>query len=236
MPPPEKGLHLKGLRGFTLAEVLITLGIIGVVAALTLPAVITNTQNKERQEALKKAYSVLQQALLLYQKDTGENITPSTFNTKGVSLKKAILPYFNGAIDCGSNIADTECLYNSRSVTYMDYNNKYKLSFALLDDGQYIVTDGMMYFFENENLGTPDTPRDVFIFVDVNGFNKKPNQLGRDLFVFELIKNGKLLPMGADGTKYNENVYCTKTNPTTINGIACTNKALYDASFWKGKI
>ncbi|MFQ8625733.1 MAG: type II secretion system protein [Candidatus Gastranaerophilaceae bacterium] len=47
-------MHLKGLRGFTLAEVLITLGIIGVVAALTLPAVITNTQNKERQEALKK--------------------------------------------------------------------------------------------------------------------------------------------------------------------------------------
>ena len=226
-------MHLKGLRGFTLAEVLITLGIIGVVAALTLPAVITNTQNKERQEALKKAYSVLQQALLLYQKDTGETVTRSTFNSKTESLKKAIFPYFNGAIDCGKGTENTACLYNNEitTVKYKNYNNTANPPMAWLDDGQYIVTDGMMYFFENENASV-----DVFIFVDVNGFNKKPNQLGRDLFAFEMVENGRILPMGADGTKYNENVYCTKTNSATINGIACTNKALYDSSFWKGKI
>lgn len=231
MPPPAKGLHLKGLRGFTLAEVLITLGIIGVVAALTLPAVITNTQNKERQEALKKAYSVLQQALLMYQKDTGENITRSTFNSKTESLKKAILPYFNGAIDCGKGTESTACLY--KTTKYRNYNNTNNVNIALLDDGQYISTDGMMYFFENNSEVASGY---VLIFVDVNGFNKKPNQLGRDLFAFEMVENGRILPMGAEGTKYDETVYCTKTNSATTNGIACTNKALYDASFWKGKI
>lgn len=45
---------LKSKRAFTLAEVLITLGIIGVVAALTLPSVITNYQKKQTVEQLKK--------------------------------------------------------------------------------------------------------------------------------------------------------------------------------------
>ena len=46
---------------FTLAEVLITLGIIGVVAALTLLAVISNTQNKQLESGLKKGASVIEQ-------------------------------------------------------------------------------------------------------------------------------------------------------------------------------
>ena len=49
-------------NAFTLAEVLITLGIIGVVASMTLPALINQTRAKELQTGLKKAYSVLQTA------------------------------------------------------------------------------------------------------------------------------------------------------------------------------
>lgn len=50
--------------GFTLAEVLITLGIIGVVAALTIPALISNYRSKVAVTQLKKMYSVMSQALL----------------------------------------------------------------------------------------------------------------------------------------------------------------------------
>lgn len=49
-------------NGFTLAEVLITLGVIGVVAAMTLPAVINNVENRVNINKLKKEYSVFQQA------------------------------------------------------------------------------------------------------------------------------------------------------------------------------
>ena len=52
-------------KGFTLAEVLITLAIIGVVAALTIPSVIVRTQQQEFKTAAKKAYSVLSQAVQL---------------------------------------------------------------------------------------------------------------------------------------------------------------------------
>ena len=51
-------------QGFTLAEVLITLGIIGVVAAMTMPSLIQDKQNTERVSQLKKVYSTLSQAYL----------------------------------------------------------------------------------------------------------------------------------------------------------------------------
>ena len=57
---------------FTLAEVLITLGIIGVVAALTLPSLIQNYHEKQRVTQLKKAYSVMQNAFLMAQEEYGD--------------------------------------------------------------------------------------------------------------------------------------------------------------------
>ena len=229
--------HYRIKKGFTLAEVLITLGIIGVVAALTLPAVINNTEKKERQEALKKAYSSLQQALLMYQNDIGEVPTKSSFNNETGALKKALLPYFKGAIDCGKGTESTACVYNDTvngSDIYKNYNGSASiLSSGYFDDGQYIITDGMMYFFENNSIN--NSAGNVFVSVDVNGSKKRPNKWGHDLFTFELTEDGKLLPMGAVGTKYEKNAasYCSETSSNTINGIACTNRALYDKSFWK---
>jgi prepilin-type N-terminal cleavage/methylation domain-containing protein len=50
-------------KGFTLAEVLITLAIIGVVAALTIPAVTKNYKATELKTQFKKSYSILNQAI-----------------------------------------------------------------------------------------------------------------------------------------------------------------------------
>ena len=64
---------------FTLAEVLVTLGIIGIVAALTMPSLINNSQNRELQSALNKNYSVISQALDLMKADIGGDINPASF-------------------------------------------------------------------------------------------------------------------------------------------------------------
>lgn len=58
----QKSLNLTS--AFTLAEVLITLGIIGVVAAITIPTLVNNIQDQQWKTAYKKAYSTLSQALL----------------------------------------------------------------------------------------------------------------------------------------------------------------------------
>lgn len=61
-------------RAFTLAEVLITLGIIGVVAALTIPALIQNYKNHETEARLAKFYSVVNQAIAMAEVDYGDKI------------------------------------------------------------------------------------------------------------------------------------------------------------------
>lgn len=60
-------------KGFTLAEVLITLAIIGVVAAITIPSVISNSQQLEFKTGLRKAVSVLNSAITMNMAIEGES-------------------------------------------------------------------------------------------------------------------------------------------------------------------
>ena len=65
---------------FTLAEVLITLGIIGIVAAMTIPGLISNYQKKQTVTKLQKAISILNQAYKLSFDDVGEPSAQEAFN------------------------------------------------------------------------------------------------------------------------------------------------------------
>lgn len=69
---------MKRLYGFTLAEVLITLGIIGIVAALTIPTLINNYQKKAYIAALQKTYSQTQNAFKLMMADEGVDFLSQT--------------------------------------------------------------------------------------------------------------------------------------------------------------
>ena len=60
--------------GFTLSEVLLTLGIIGVVAAMTVPSLMNSTEDKKLSAAAKKAYNTLQNAVS--QKQALTELTP----------------------------------------------------------------------------------------------------------------------------------------------------------------
>ena len=60
------------LKAFTLAEVLITLAIIGVVAAISIPSVISNSQQQEFKTGLRKAVSVLNSAITMNMAIDGE--------------------------------------------------------------------------------------------------------------------------------------------------------------------
>ena len=227
---------------FTLAEVLITLGIIGVVAAMTLPTLVQNHRNTELQTGLKKAYSVLSQALDLYYAKNGERIKPDgTVASQG--LKKIIMPYFINAKDCGTGSGSSEnaakaCVPNNSYVDedirkadiYKTYNGN-KANMAFFDDGQFVINDGMLVLIENTGGSTT-----LYLSVDVNGYNKKPNRVGHDLFMFQIDKNGMLRPMGADETNYPLKVYpdyCSPAATHNRNGTSCTHKALTDPDYFK---
>ncbi len=81
---------------FTLAEVLITLGIIGVVAVMTMPALIQNYKKAETSSRLKKFYSTMEQAIKLSELDNNEATTwtkPESANVEKDFFFKYIAPY-----------------------------------------------------------------------------------------------------------------------------------------------
>lgn len=219
---------------FTLAEVLITLGIIGIVAALTMPSLVADKRAKELETALKKNASIIQQAVLMITYEDG--IEPTPLNLQSSELKTKIKPHLNVLKDCGRGTTDlAACVTNTAYIpdaknTYKNYTKSNNISYNYLDDGQLLLTDGALLMFENSN---PDF-KQVFITVDVNGYLKPPNAWGHDLFTFDLTEKGKVLPMGAEGTKFaNDAVYCSKTSNNSLNGIGCTYKALSEPDYFK---
>ena len=213
-------------KSFTLSEVLITLVIIGIIASITVPVIFANYQNQAIKSSLKKNYSVLKQALDKYQVENGERITSSDLGQH--TLKTILMKYLNVMFDCGYGSTDVEnsCIKNygadeKSSKTYKTYSG-IQIDLSKFDDGQFVLNDGSLILLENGSSVR------TYISVDVNGIGKKPNRLGKDLFMFQIMNNGELLPMGAKGTDYysENNEYCASTSSNTMNGAGCTINVL----------
>ena len=150
---------------FTLAEVLITLGIIGVVAAMTMPSLMQNYKRQQATARIKKFVSVINQALISAENDLGPRedwVIEGDASTEGNSdyaynfLNTYIKPYIK------SDDIEKRRLFGMNMATL-----------RFVDGSQMSVKVGACYD----------------IFYDING-EKGPNEKGRDIFVFILCKNG----------------------------------------------
>ena len=167
---------------FTLAEVLITIGVIGVVAAVTLPTVIQNHQKKQTVVQLKKAYSELLQAFTMAQKDFGayEDWYLGPFEDNVVSTKfffdKVLSPNLKIVKSCFPSSSEcwAEKTYNLRGGEAQDI----KLASTRPERSSFITASGYSVFYWIGKSGT-----NGWFFVDING-KKNPNILGKDTFVF----------------------------------------------------
>lgn len=178
-------------NGFTLSEVLITLVIIGVIAALTIPALMNKTNEQDTVVAVKKAYSILGQA---YQRVVVENgkIIPSSLgsnNTESTEkLGKMFAKQLNTQKVCGMS-TEEDCFATGR---YKVFNGNLSGDFSK-DSGLFkmILSDGMSFGFSGINYYSNTGGFGYFgsVYVDINGA-KAPNVWGKDMFAFYITKNG----------------------------------------------
>ena len=111
-------------KGFTLAEVLITLAIIGVVAAISIPSVISNSQQQEFKTGLKKAVSVLNSAITMNIALDGEspydNVDLFNYLQRHMSVMKQTkyLPWRNQLTDKGSDANINSAFYTTDGMRY----------------------------------------------------------------------------------------------------------------------
>ncbi len=157
-------------KAFTLAEVLITLGIIGVVAAMTMPVLINNYQKKVTAVRLEKFYTIMSQAVIRWQNE--ESITPPDFlfDDDIVRNGNQSKNWFNSSI--GKYINQSSINNISNADSYFD---------SKFNDGSgfvaYVASNDVMHFFYCVE----------YKYCSLESYD------GRHTFLFSLV-NGKFIP------------------------------------------
>ena len=203
---------LKRKSAFTLAEVLITLGIIGVVAALTLPSLIANYSKIQTVAQLKKGYSVLEQTIKNAENDYGEVNNWPEWDDAEIILNKYFVPYLQGTKEFGKVKSwDKAICYTPSVKTHVDNLNRIvqytflsgmhvsnpfyanKTASIQLNDGTCIGLNPILDLNENASYSALFSR---LILIDVNGAQKAPNVVGKDLFFFYINSDGVIKPFG----------------------------------------
>lgn len=212
------------VKAFTLAEVLITLGIIGIVAEMTIPVLYSNVQDAQFKAAMKKNYSVFSGLYQRVQADNGTFVDILVNCTAGdqTCFKNALKPYLSYVKECDNNASSGICF--PATVTQQDKSGSTDYSYRNTNTAGLILKDGTMaiFYLDSPACTYPrgSAPFDTecgWVTVDVNGFNK-PNMWGKDVYTF-LFYVDRVRPQGVHGGGYES---CSVSS-----GFGCASQYLY---------
>jgi len=171
---------------FTLAEILITLLIIGVVASLVIPNLMHDTQNAELKVAWKKAYGTIEQTVRLAQKDDPTIFSGyNCYDGSGRNIYNALKNTMGYIKECNSNVlgncwADNGVTPDTAVAPGCPWFKSYRQN----DSSAFIAKDGTFWLVYSED-SINVCP---IIAVDVNG-KKGPNQWNKDVLSVGVYNN-----------------------------------------------
>ncbi len=217
-------------KGFTMAEVLITLGVIGIVAAMTLPSLIAKHQKKVVVTRLKKSYTILNQWLIKSQLVNGAYDTWPVGKDVNVNdyFNRYIKPFFNGvkvctlAEDCGYTSDKPWKNLSGSTVNWGLKTDNTRILF-LLNDGTAVFIPRNTFDASGGNIYV----NQLYMYVDVNGA-LSPNTLGHDVFIFRMDDKNTLRPLCYNKTEDYIKAHCAKNGDITRNENCCTDKIMAD--------
>ncbi len=165
--------------GFTLAEVLITLVIIGVIAALTLGTVVSNTSKKQLESQIKKFHAQFAHAIELYMVDNNiENLDDVRDKVELENYQEFIFNYLKVTSKCETS--GDSCFAEKYIISPDQEPSEKPLG------GGYKLADGSVF-----TMGQKLTTGFAFVTFDVNG-SKKPIKAGQDLWACYIHKDGSI--------------------------------------------
>ena len=239
---------MESKKGFTLAEVLITLTIIGIVAALTIPTLINNINEAQYTAGCKDMYNKLSQAISIIQSNNQGIIHAGSSTSNANDLKND----FCNVMACSKTYDDPDgvtlidshfgphpvnALYKNPSDTtsvdsYLSNFYIYSASGAVLNNGSYLA------FFDYNDCTSMYGYIDVNIcgdiVVDING-NNGPNMSGEDLYFFHIAQDNNgvysILPWGIpDDIASAGNGWVSPDCTVGSYGTTCTYQRLYNSN------
>lgn len=182
-------------KAFTLAEVLITLGVLGVVAAMTMPTLINKQRNKALEAQFHKAHSLVSQALT----QMGSNNIDLAKMYCGTTRRdekenifiKDFAKYFKVVKSEYGNTADLTKLGYKNATFYQSAPGHAVFNNDSHNNGAIIISNGMM--IASSGCWWRDGGVGIDFVVDTNG-TKGPNKFGYDLFYFQFGDDNRLYP------------------------------------------
>ncbi len=196
-------------KGFTLAEVLIVLGVIGIIAALTIPTLMAEWKSRADAVRVKKFYSTTAQAIELAKIKQG-NLDRLDYSAAGTNTNgPQLLAWFNDTLGKQLKVMKT-------------YNNAHAVYYTTAD-GTDVYLDDLARTFPNEHGVTVGPGGPILVFtLDLNGY--KSYDLARDAnekpprrFQFYLTDDRGLVPAGLDAPSMCD---------SAPNSMSCTARVL----------
>jgi len=209
-------------KAFTLAEILITLLIIGVIASLTIPGLISDTQDQQYKAAWRKTYSDLDQATKRIMTDNGGSLSGVCSETIGMDrcacIRDKLTNYLNYVKTC--NYGASGCFHqHGGDFKKLSGDPFYSPSSSWVCGTGLVLNNGTLIDIDYwSDVWTASNPY-VYIMVDING-SKGPNTVGKDIFAINLYAQ-YIKPFGSQNDGYENS--CASNG----SGLGCSAKFLY---------
>ena len=230
---------MENKKGFTLAEVLITLTIIGIVAALTIPTLINNVNEAQYNAGVKDSFNKLSQALSMIQSNNGGIVHVGVQNNSS----QALMNDFCNVMSCSQINQDLSAWISSTNyLCYKGSNAGDCNLFSNLDSmrshgnnpvGAVLNNGAYMGFFDDGGSVEGYTDINIVgdVMVDINGINNGPNMAGQDLHFFHIAQDSNgvysIVPFGIpdDIGNFDSGSGCSLADGS--GGMTCTYQRLY---------
>lgn len=216
--------------GFTLAEVLITLGIVGVVAAMTIPTLISKNQKRVIEAKLKEDYSIIQQVI---KSNEGNDVDMSMILQDGNtdSQKEWFETYFAPYMKYSHVCYETKGCWQKNKTKLLtgatvaidrpEYGIGAGIVSVTLNNGTNITMDVWSGTNQMRDwFGIDYAQTGMSIFIDANG-NSGPNVVGKDIYILTYTPDYGILPAGFHKTKEEVNNNCSKNDSSSLAGYFC---------------